>query len=429
MSQKSHEFKAAMIDVREKIAAAKRHGASRGFIGYHGCCFVCNSFIDILEDAGKVAQRGDYTFAYSATALILINLAKLASTADDSAGGITDARYHVEKILEKICSHVKHGSNEAEYIYLQSIKDCQNKAFNDWDEFAYDLLLKTARLATNDNKQKMYDAANNLYKKASSSAYSSWADEFDARVRLEIINATADEADVNEFIKTNLKYDAIRRIAVNNAISAQKYECAEKLCLEKLCDDNTLRREYSRPSEWRYLLFEIYDKSDDAEKKIQTAKELLLRFDTKYFDVLKELITKKGTWESEYTILLESLKQRLPPHIYMEILSKENEINRLLEEVGKHPLSVFDYGDKLAAHFASQTYTICLSVIRDQANDANSRNDYKKVCSLIKKLFKFGGITETENIIIELKTKFPRRPAMLEELDALRMKLFKVKRI
>jgi len=130
MLPKSDEFKDALSAVREQIAAAKRRGTRGGFIGYYGCMSVIRDFVDILEGAGRAAERGEYAFAYSVAALILINLGKLVSTADDSAGSITDARGYVADVLEKTCSGVDYGSKEAECIYLQSIKDSQNKAFD-----------------------------------------------------------------------------------------------------------------------------------------------------------------------------------------------------------------------------------------------------------------------------------------------------------
>lgn len=193
MTPKPEAFRAAMSAVREQIAVAKRRGTRSGFIDYHGCLSITHDFIDILKRAGKAAERGEYAFAYLVAALILINLAKLASKADDSAGGITDARGYVEEVLEKSCAGVGYGLKEAEYIYLQSIKDSQNKAFDGWDEFAYDVLLKTALLATEDNEGKMHAAADNLHRKASEGAYPSWADEYNATIRLEIQKATNSE--------------------------------------------------------------------------------------------------------------------------------------------------------------------------------------------------------------------------------------------
>lgn len=167
MTPKTEEFKAAMSIVRERIAAAKRRETHRGFIDNRGCISVTNEFISILGGAGKSAERGEFTYAYSVAALVLVNLAKLAGSADDSAGGITDARGYVDDVLEKVCSGVSYSSTDAEFIFLQSIKDSQNKAFDGWDEFAYDLLRPTARLATPKNVGKLYAALDEFSAKLS----------------------------------------------------------------------------------------------------------------------------------------------------------------------------------------------------------------------------------------------------------------------
>lgn len=85
MTPKSEEFKTAMSAVRERIATAKRQGTNSGFIDYYGCISVCNELIAILEDADKSARRGDYTFAYSVAALVLINCARLPVALDGSS--------------------------------------------------------------------------------------------------------------------------------------------------------------------------------------------------------------------------------------------------------------------------------------------------------------------------------------------------------
>ena len=68
-------------------------------------------------------------------------------------------------------------------------------------------------------------------------------------------------------------------------------------------------------------------------------------------------------------------------------------------------------------------YILCLDEIRKQAAEADNRVKYKKVCGVIKKLSGFGGAVEAENVIVELKTQYPRRPAMIEELSALAVRL------
>lgn len=426
MTPKSEQFKTAISSVRERIAAAKRHGTHSGFIDYNGCISVCDEFITILEEAGITAQHGEYTYAYSVAALILINLAKLAVSADDSAGGITDTQGYVEDVLEKACSGVEYGSADADFIFLQSIKDSRNKAFDDWDEFSYDLLKMTARLATAKNVDKLYAVLDEFSIKLERDNYSSWHLESDCLVRLAAITAVDGVETADRFMNDNLRYDGIRRIAVRNSIDKGDTVGAEKLCLDKI---NSTDSDYHWTREWYDLLYEVYLKMDDKDKQADLAENLLVnKHDTKYYAILKNILIDKGMWEAEYPPLLERLGQNLPYHLYLDILSAESETQRLLAVVCVHPSSVFDYGKQLAAEFPKETYELCLDEIRKQAAEADNRMKYKKVCGIIKKLFEFGGISETVSVIGELKAKYPRRPAMIEELDLLAMKLARKKK-
>jgi len=97
----------------------------------------------------------------------------------------------------------------------------------------------------------------------------------------------------------------------------------------------------------------------------------------------------------------------------------------LLEELIKHPSEVFTYGKQMSADFSGETFKLCLGQIRKQAAEADNRIKYRKVCGSIKKLFDFGGVDEADDIIEELKTKYPRRPAMVEELNTTAVRLAK----
>jgi hypothetical protein len=419
----SEQFKTAMSAVRERIADAKRCGTRRGFIDYYGCMSVCVELISILEEAGKAAEGGDCVYAYSVASLILVHCAKLAGSADDSAGGISDTLGYVKEVLEKVCSGVERGSDQAEFIFLHSLKDSQNKAFVDWDDFAYDLLLPCARLAAAKNVDKLYAVLDAFHARLSVKEYSSWHLENDRLVRLAAITAVDGEQAAEKFIFANLKYDGIRRIAIRSSIDKGNYALAEKLCREKI---QAAGSDYHWTREWYTMLFEIYTKTDDQEKQSNLAEELLVyKYDTQYYDILKKLLTEKGTWNTAYPPLLMQLSQSLPYHLYMSILSKENETLKLLDELKMHPTEVYHYGEQLSKDFPSEISVLCLGQIRKQAAESNNRIAYKKVCANIKKLFEFGGISEADSIIVELKAKYPRRPAMIEELDKIAGRLAK----
>ena len=425
MDAKSPEFKAAMSAVRERIATVKRRERRDGYIDYYGCRNICHEFQNILEETHKAVVRGHYVYGYSVAVLVQINLAKLANTADDSAGGITDTQTYVDELLGKVCGAVEYKSSDARYIFLQSAKDSGNKAFDGWAEFAYNILRKTARLAEENTEQKMYAALDELLS-TSKDSYSRWYLEHDALVRLAIIKAAHGEIDAEAFIEENIQYSGIRKIAIQNAIDKGDFNLAEKLCLEKVTNE-AARHEWSRPCEWRYLLFEIYDKEGNTQKKIETAKDLLFGFDLKYYAVLKELLTEQGLWAQEYNGLLSALSNSLPQHMYMDILSKENEAAKLLDEVRKYPASVFTYGKQLSGEFLQEVCDICVAEIYKQADEAKDRKKYKKVCGNIKYLFDCGGTSEAEEIAAELTVKYLRRAAFVDELKSLSQKFDKAK--
>ena len=61
--------------------------------------------------------------------------------------------------------------------------------------------------------------------------------------------------------------------------------------------------------------------------------------------------------------------------------------------------------------------------IRSQAVETGNRRKYRQICDNIKRLFVYGAVAETYGIIDELKAKYPRRSAMLDELQGLQIRL------
>jgi hypothetical protein len=155
---------------------------------------------------------------------------------------------------------------------------------------------------------------------------------------------------------------------------------------------------------------------------------LIHKKDTSYYAILKSLLIEQGTWDKAYQPLLVRLSRSLPYDLYMSILSKEGEIDKLMGELREHPSMVFHYGKQLSIDFPSEIFAICLNLIRGQAAESSYRKMYKDVCTNIRKLFDFGGVSEVANIIEELKGKYPRRPAMIDELEKLAVSLSKEKK-
>ena len=421
MLPKSEEFKLAMSAVRARIAAAKRRGTHSGMIDYSGCIYICDELVRIVNETDSLISDGKYRLAISIDLLVLTNCAKLASTGDSSSGCLNDAVYYTNGAIAKICSSVLPGREAAQFIYLSSLKESRNKAYDGWSEFVYDLLKCTATLATAENVGKLYTLLDEMRDEQSEHPYSTYYD-LDCQVRYEAIKVTEGTETATAFVNDHLQYDGIRRIAIDNAVSGKEYDTAEKLCRERIAAFES--NDYHWSCEWYRRLYDVFAAAEDTEKQIGLARELLLdKGDFEYYSVLKALLTTQKCWEKEYPQLIVELADCIPIERYMAILSEENEKALLLEQISKKPLCVFTYAKKLAKQYPSEVFSLCTDAIHSRAETANTRVMYRQVCSDIKKLASYGGRDEARAIIQELREKNPRRPAFLEELQYISAKL------
>ena len=101
----------------------------------------------------------------------------------------------------------------------------------------------------------------------------------------------------------------------------------------------------------------------------------------------------------------------------MEILARENENALLMEHLRVYRDMVFQYGGILACQYGEEIYGMCSAVIRQTAKRIGNRKDYQRLCGLLRSLIEFGGTAAARTLIRELRQAYPRRPALLEELE------------
>lgn len=417
MKPGSIEYKSALSNIKNMIAESKRRGTNRGFIDYRGCLSVCKDLQFILGMAKQAIDSGCFAHAYDIISLVLIECGKLASTADDSAGGVTDTRDLVKELLKELCMVARPQRQQAEYIFLKSLKDCINKAFDGWDEFSYDLLTPTSTLASKEHLSKLYAVLDKLGAGFKTSEFSSWRLEVDSLIRYHAITVSEGEEAGIQFMYANLHFDQMRRRAVEREMDLNHYDQAVRLCSERIASGRN--RPYSVIKEWYEVLFSLHAHAKNTAEQIKLARQLLLeQQDCRFFQILKSLLRSTGEWPEQYPQIMATLAKTLPVHIFMDILSLEGENSKLLALLRSHPYEIFRFGQELAREYPQETYEICMSVIEHDAAEANIRPRYKDLGRQIKRLWSYGGKEEARTTIQTLIDRYPRRPAMIEELQA-----------
>ena len=169
-----------------------------------------------------------------------------------------------------------------------------------------------------------------------------------------------------------------------------------------------------------------YQYRDEVYEKIATQWCERYKIDMgneKFWGVLKQIYNKCGVWNENYGSLLDELKDSKRTVCYRSILISENEKKRLLDDVMENPYDLFYYGKYLVKEYPEQVYELCYKEISESCAQAKDRREYKKITKNIAQLIKWKGNDTAKSLIEELMQRYPRKPALLDELEKVEKKL------
>lgn len=411
-----------LSSIQELVRVSIRENTYRGYIDDRGCDAICTDLDDALDKARLRAEQGKYELAVDIVRFILLTGLELTEEADDSSGSLG---YTIDAALETVRlvanSLVERGADRTECI-AKLLDTVEDQAFDGWDFWRYDLLKRTAILADEQNEGKFYAVLDRL----SDRRWEKFEDNpryarEDKILRWHIVRFARGEAAARAYLEQNLDVDELCLALVREDMEKKDYASAELLCVERVARDDEQRR--YQPSQWEYLLYEIYQKWGQRERQVEQARWLALLGGQGYYQVTKDLLLEAGCWEEEYPKFLAELKAARPEYEYMEILDQEGEKALLMERVRLYPERVFRFGGTLFPEYGDEICALCSERIRQRAESASDRKAYQRVCGLIQSLAEFGGVEEAGRLIEELRQAYPRRRAMQDELVQVEGKL------
>lgn len=414
--------------VEALIKASIRANKRQGYIDMRGCDNICADLDDALDKARRQIDRGQYDQAMDIVQFVLMTGVKLAGEADSSSGSLS---WTIDAALETVGlaagALAKSGGERANCVQ-KLLKTAEKPEFSGWDHWRYDLLRQAAVLADPKNEGKFYAVldrlSDRLWEEFKELPKYGYGNE-DKITRYHILRSARGVEAARAYLVQNLDVDELRLILVQEHIEEKDYASAENLCRERVDKEQTER--WQRPSQWQYLLYEIYQDWGQRDQQIDQARKLALLGDRDFYQTTKELLTSNGHWDEEYPKFLSELKAAQPAYEYMEILKQEDETALLMEQVRLYPETVFRYGGVLTPQYGKEVCSLCTAAIRENVKQASDRKAYQKVCGLLQSLAEFGSVKEAQMLISELRQDYPRRPALLDELERVECILAKKK--
>ena len=87
-----------------------------------------------------------------------------------------------------------------------------------------------------------------------------------------------------------------------------------------------------------------------------------------------------------------------------------------------HNEKVYRYGAFLAKKYQQEVCNIYTTQINKEAESANDRKSYSRVCSNIRLFSEAGYLEQANEIIWEFMQKYKRKPAFVDELKKIQSK-------
>lgn len=408
---------------KKTINTSIKGNTVRGYIGWHSCDNICMDMHDVLDMCEDAFKQERYAEVLEVATYVLISGVKLASYADSSSGMLTDVVMCTFEMID-LCTQTIAKLDVAVRNQALSllIKESKKKAFDGWTEWRYELLEKAICLCDEKMAVKLEKVLNTFLEESENNYVPEYARQEDVVLRYKLHRHLKGAEAVKDELYVSLHIREMRVIAVKDAVEAKDYTEAEKLCLEQIKKEQG--HYYRRsPDDWNNILFDVYVAAENIEKQLQQAKKILLLGNEEFWDVLKRLYQSQNVWNEQKPILLNELGQSKYTVCYRSVLVEENEKELLLKAVTENPYNLFYYAQFLVKDYPNEIYELCAGYIREQCAQATDRRLYKKVCKDLLQLIKWKGNATARMLVDEFKETYPRRTALLDELQKVERKL------
>lgn len=431
----SFDLEKKYVEIIKKII--KTH-TSRGYIAYSASNKLGKELNQYLDIAKQYFSKNNYRDATVLYQIIIKEVIKVVEYCDDSNGYVFEnVNEAISNLGEMIHAPVSFDFKEKITDFLK--EELKNKIYFDYGNFGYDLTEIYASFSIKTDRKiefiqyldsKIQFAKNNDYERA-----------FFIKTKISFLLETGKSDEVNKIIQQNLDIPDIRNIEIDRNIENQDYELAKKLINEGIKIAETKRHSGTVfQFEKKMLAIAVLEKNKQLERYFSRKFALGQTLDSYYYKQWKSTYQDEEwilTIEEVISTITKKINDTVKNHVlynYNSINSKllnslgpiyiqENYLVRLLALVQKQEslVTILSYYPYLINTYPNELLDSIIPVFEKEGDRSDGRNQYKDLANKMKLVIK-DYPKEKERILEvarKLKIKYPRRSAMIEELDEL----------
>ncbi len=432
------------IDVSEKydelIGKLIAKHSDRGYVAYRAASALAKDVDQLLDTGRTLVSKANYRDAFGLAKPVLRALIEVQAFSDDSSGNLGGAVMNTIELIENIAGapELAPALKEQMFDFLgQELAD--NAYFNNGD-FGYELFSIYRTLALQLGKTEEFGQFVDARIAALTGQFDKYDREFYLGQRISFAQATGKPEEAEKFIQQHLDIVDVRQGEVDKAISRRDFRAAKELIAGgiRVAEAEDLP---GNVTHWQKELLRVATLENDTDTIRHYAKLLTFArgFDTTYYEQWKKTYPR-GEWQA---VIEQHLAEKIAamtrppekkkgaagyvptPDMLRElgpIYIAEKYWDRLLALVQqKNNLqTTLYYHPYLHKPYPKELLELYLPALRLRGDQVNNRSEYAELAGTMKKIMADipKGKAAMKDLARELIAKHPKRPAFIDELNA-----------
>lgn len=396
-----------------------------GYIVYRDTFDFNRAVTQILDEADDAIENGYWETAMAIFAGVSSEAENIINSGDDSAGELSAIIYHCFEKWHKLCTNDSLPGNIRSEIFEYALSRFNDNYLKGWDWW-WNWMEMAIILADTPDKQKRVIAALDVIRPEGDD----WSAQHDAETaqiyRLKMMSKCGTEEDQIKFMYDNVSNPDFRNILLQKAWDKSDYDEVLRLAKDGVIHD----AEYAGLlKDWHKWEYKVYRQTKNRQKELELARYFFFNeggwgekeyyFDAMYA-VLKSLVPQDEWMEYVKTLIREACDKK-DTVLLLYIYAQEKMWKEYMDFLRKDPstYNIDDAPEELKKLFADEIVKLYASAVNGYFQQAYGREAYREGVALLRRLIKYGGTKEADQIVAEQKSRRPPRPALIDELSKL----------
>lgn len=401
------------------------YAGRHGYIEYRATFDFNRAVNRILDEAADAMANHQWEVAIAVLSGVAAAGDDILNSGDDSAGelgGIVDECFQMWHQLcdeESLPEHIK---SEIFDLALARFNDKDLKGWDwwwDWMGMAIDFA------NTSERQDRLFKALDTIKPKGDD-----WSAKHDAQTaqkyKLELMSRCGTAEEQLKFMYDNVANPDFRKRLIQMAWDKDDFEEVLRLAKDGVNHDAEWA---GLVSDWHKWEYKVYFKIDDKDKSLQLARYFFFkggRWGEKEFSIetmysaMKTLVPN-NEWNKYVEILISEAQKVKDSSRLLFIYTEEKMWDNYMEYIRKNPSTfvIDDAPQEVKMQYNKEIIKLYTTAVIKFFQMASNRESYREGVGLLRNLIKYGGKEEADQIVIEQKSRTPRRPALIDELSRL----------